>query len=204
MKYLTSAFTYLSCVYLSAYLGPGFSSACGRPIACSPNPMWWRCLPSTLRWLLRSHGSNSAKPKARRWSVSACAADNRASVTLRPKSVCSGAKAHDGFVTRHVAAFKRWNCGRHLFPRPLNCVTSFVLCHMTRFFSNFLCGKFSAARLYHQDVLGSYLRQFLSHWRVFFYTPLNLFEIHIAQCFHGMFYLTRFVVSLHLCDTLPQ
>lgn len=77
--------------------------------------MWWRCLLATLRWLLQLHGFHPAKPKAREESVSACAADNAASVTLRPKTVCWGVKANDGFVTRHAVTFKEWNGDGHFF-----------------------------------------------------------------------------------------
>ena len=38
----------------------------------------------------------------------------------------------------------------------------------------------------------------------FFYTLLTKCDFHSVQCLHRMFYSTRFVVSLHLCDTPPQ
>lgn len=38
----------------------------------------------------------------------------------------------------------------------------------------------------------------------FFYTLLPKCDLHIVPCLHRIFYLTRFVVLLHLCDTPPQ
>lgn len=152
--------------------------------------MWWRCLRATLRWLLRLHGFHSAKPKAREESVSACAADNAASVTLRPKTVCWGVKANDGFVKRHAVTFKVWN-GDGRFFLIISWTTSQRLSH-----SYFFMGSS------HRIILNIFSITVFHLTTLFLWRPKR--DFGILYCLHRMFYSTRFVTSLHLFCTPPQ
>lgn len=148
--------------------GSRYRSVCWQPSPCSSSLMWWRCLPATVKWLLWLHSSDCAKPEARDWSVSACAADNTASVTVRPKSVCREAKARDGFVTQHTVPFKHSGIGVGTLS---SCAE---LCHVI-YFAPLDVFSFSSWGVHNDYVWTSFPSKGSAAWHTVSFIPVEIF-----------------------------